>query len=843
MKQEKKKTLICRDFFPAGIQIDESRIFPMAVIATMSSGKSTLINALLGKDILPSSNAACTALRYSILDDDQDSKEIVCVTDSSGKTTVIEESLAEELIALNQDKNVSDVFIRSHVNGVLNTDKALLIIDTPGPNNSQDASHEDILYETISKMNGGLFLYVLNATQIGIYDDKQLLVSLRNILGKKPDIRILFALNKVDEIDEEYESLEEFMYTTKEYLEKLGFGGVDIVPVSARAAILFKKVLSGEKLTRMECREFDSLYELYEPKDFSMKKYVFTDDLNRQFDEIAMGNEKYRIGDLNQAIENTGIKVLEECIQKAQILSSERIENTVKVKVDYKRQDKMTKFFIAYNPYLVECEFKKNGNPLNLNSKIGAKAGQRLQVLLGKSVNWKGLPEEIACACDDDEVELTFRGRKIDYDDLKYTFDLYKGRVKFELKFEESKNDADIITELDTIFKEIKEKNFPEFCAKNEDGRDVFDAYEEVKNGIFEVSVIATMSSGKSTLINSLLHTELLPSENKAVCRILDNDSMEQFEAKCYASDEKTVVHLRTVVTSELLKEYNADEKVAYIDIEGNVPAISSKKIKLCLIDTPGPNNSRNENHGTLTNSIIRRTNAVVLYVMNATQMGIKDDKNLLQDISAEMKRNGKQSRDRFIFVINKCDELDEEKGETVEKLLDDVREYLKEFGSVDPILIPTSARLALLIRKDQNGEELCRMERKELFSVDDFVESDLLHFEKYATLTPTVREKLQNDAERFHENEETWDMEALIHTGVPAVEETICEYIDKYAYPMKIKDAIHDIISILDELDMKAKFETSIAVGTDRWEEVIADSSWCAKIRKQIEELLEMSE
>ena len=491
----------------------------------------------------------------------------------------------------------------------------------------------------------------------------------------------------------------------------------------------------------------------------------------------------------------------------------------------------MTKFFIAYNPYLVECVFKKNGNPLNSNSKIGAKADQRLQVLLGESVNWKGLPEEIACACDDDEVELTFRGRKIDYDDLKYTFDLYKGRVKFELKFEESKNDADIITELDTIFKEIKEKNFPEFCAKNEDGRDVFDAYEEVKNGIFEVSVIATMSSGKSTLINSLLHTELLPSENQActatVCRILDNDSMEQFEAECYDSDEKTVVHPRTAVTSELLKKYNADKNVTYIDIEGDVPAISSDKIKLCLRDTPGPNNSRNENHGTLTNSIIRRTNAVVLYVMNATQMGIKDDKSLLQDISAEMKRDGKQSRDKFIFVINKCDELDEEKGETVEELLDDVREYLKEFGSVDPILIPTSARLALLIRKAQNGEKLSRMERKELSSVDDFVESDLLHFEKYATLTPTVREKLKNDVERFHQDEETWDMEILIHTGVPAVEETIREYIDKYAYPMKIKDAIEDIVRILDELNMKAKFEDRIA----------NDSSELDKVRKQIED------
>ena len=166
------------------------------------------------------------------------------------------------------------------------------------------------------------------------------------------------------------------------------------------------------------------------------------------------------------------------------------------------------------------------------------------------------------------------------------------------------------------------------------------------------------------------------------------------------------------------------------------------------------------------------------------------------------MKRAGKQSRDRFIFVINKCDALDEQKGETIDSLLNDVREYLKDFDIVEPTLIPTSARLALLIRKDRKGEKLSRMERQTLAQVNDFVESELLHFEKYATLTPTVREKLQKDAMEYHEDEETWDLEALIHTGIPAVEQTICEYIDKYAYPMKLKDAMKDIVGILNELD-----------------------------------------
>ena len=101
----------------------------------------------------------------------------------------------------------------------------------------------------------------------------------------------------------------------------------------------------------------------------------------------------------------------------------------------------MTEFYIGYNPYLVECVFKKNGNELR-EGKIGSKRkNHRLQALLGELSNWKGLIEEIDNSCDDDKVRVTFRGRKIDFDDLKYALNLYKGKNKFELQFEEAKND------------------------------------------------------------------------------------------------------------------------------------------------------------------------------------------------------------------------------------------------------------------------------------------------------------------------------------------------------------------------------------------------------------------
>lgn len=499
----------------------------------------------------------------------------------------------------------------------------------------------------------------------------------------------------------------------------------------------------------------------------------------------------------------------------------------------------MTEFYIEYNPYTVECIFKKNGKVLGTNSKIGSKQHERLQRLLGESpfTNWKGLADEIADACDDDEVKLLFKGRRIDFDDLESAIRQYHGSVKFDLSFEEAKNDADVMGSLDKIFAEIEAKNLPAFKQKNAEGKNIFDAYRQVKNGIFEVSVIATMSSGKSTLINSILGTELLPSANEActaaVVNILDNDDMDTYEAECFGADDQTVIYPRVTVDAERLAKLNRDERINRIDIEGNIPVVPSNKIRLCLVDTPGPNNAQDENHERLTYSIIRNRNSIVLYVMNATQMGINDDKQLLEAIAGEMSKAGKESHDRFVFVVNKCDELDEEKGETAEDVCIRARDYLRGFGILDPTVIPTSAKMALLIRKARHGEELTRREKRDLGAVDDFVDQELLHFEAAAVLTPTIREKLKEEAEQYHKNEDTWDLEALIHTGVPAVEQTIREYIDKYAYPIMVHDAVKDISAILRDLNMQYRFVVENARSESR----------LAETQRQIAEALKKHE
>ena len=240
-----RKQLISKELFASNVSVNINKMYPMLVMATMSSGKSTLINALLGEELLPSKNEACTAKIYSIIDDDNAEKSTIYVTYNDGKTIIKE---TEKLDDINSDDNVSNVLICGHVKGVLNTDKAFLIIDTPGPNNSQNREHENTMKSVLDNVHGGLIVYVLNATQLGIKDDKVVLELLKKQIKAAPDTRVLFVLNKVDQIDEEKESIQQYIEHTRNYLLENKIDNPVIIPVSALAALVFKKVLNNYEL-------------------------------------------------------------------------------------------------------------------------------------------------------------------------------------------------------------------------------------------------------------------------------------------------------------------------------------------------------------------------------------------------------------------------------------------------------------------------------------------------------------------------------------------------------------------------------------------------------------------
>ena len=133
------------------------------------------------------------------------------------------------------------------------------------------------------------------------------------------------------------------------------------------------------------------------------------------------------------------------------------------------------------------------------------------------------------------------------------------------------------------------------------------------------------------------------------------------------------------------MEQLNDNKNVSRIHVEGDIPFVTADDVSLVLVDTPGPNNSRDPEHEAATYRMISESSkTLVLYIMNATQLAVNDDLVLLNKVADSMKVGGKQSRDRFIFVVNKLDDFKKDE-DSVESAIKKVRDYLKDRGIENP--------------------------------------------------------------------------------------------------------------------------------------------------------------
>ncbi|WP_419886067.1 dynamin family protein [Paenibacillus sp. B-A-8] len=465
----------------------------------------------------------------------------------------------------------------------------------------------------------------------------------------------------------------------------------------------------------------------------------------------------------------------------------------------------MTEVFIRYNPYKVETQILYDNEEISQESQLAKFKNERLQVWLDQLIDI--LIDEL----NEMEFQLVFQGTLPDYDDVTEVCEKYNQSkaAKIQLAHIPAECKDDKISELTQLVHEMQHGPFEELRSDA-----IMKNFAKALSSDFEIAVIATMSSGKSTLINSLLGKELMPSKQAActatIASIKNVPSRNEFIGRCYDLEGNEIEPLQPL-DSDRMKEFNNNEEVSHIEIEGNIPYISSKSMNLILVDTPGPNNSRNSAHKDHTYRVIKNeSKPLVLYVLNSTQLSTDDDNNLLSIVAEQMKSGGKQSKDRFIFAVNKIDLFDPER-ETIEDTLKDVRDYLQDKGIMNPNIFPVSAETAKLIRMDQNGGILTRKQQQTLNAHDFFIEEPQMHLVKYAPLSNTKKRKLLSQIEQARRTNDTY-AEALIHSGIPSIEEAINEYLDKYAVTSKITAVVNSFKDIVEGKKMEQQLQAQMS-------------------------------
>lgn len=821
------------------LKLDMSKVYPTLVVSTMSSGKSTLINALVGTDLLPSMNRACTAKAVAVLDNDLKTQFAIHAVDENGNYSYIEQATKQVIAEYNKSNKTSEMVVEGEIQGIRNSKKSMLLIDTPGINNGMDSAHEMITRQVLEDYSEGLILYVINAQQIGTNDDSLFLTYIAQKLKESPQFSILFAVNKMDLIDPEKENPEELIENCKNYIESKGISAPIIIPISAVSALLFKKVLQNQPLSKKEERDFIKNYRQFRRKGFSLQDYVDLLKGGTLSERIEIGGEIYKRAQIYAALENTGISFLEkqmdEIMTKSFHMSAPKISfikendnpdmaSKKETQVNKEGDKDMVKVQISYNPYTVRTDLLINGKKMNEEvSPLSYINGRRLQEWIEPRENWPGIFKTLRTSVGDGQITIEFTGTSGDFQDVVYAKDNFGTQCfsKIELihKNKETAQNSDPyskIIKLKELYQELQEGPVEEFKTP-----DIQKNFEAAMDSEFKIVVIAPMSSGKSTLINAIIGRDLLPAVNQAttavITEIKDNDNLQDFIANADDKYGNNVVENQKA-TKDLISELNyrkdpndpegKEALIHLVKLEGPIPGLPSDVLSTVFVDTPGGNNSQNKEHELMMDESINDENkSLILYVFNGAQLGTNDSNIILKKIANAMKNstNGKQSRDRFLFVANRMDEFDTEKEKYEDVIENTILEQLKYCGITEPNLFLTSAETAKLIRMFENGEQLSKNERLNLRKLVECFNSKECMLSKYASLSTSVKNELEKKAEQYAEmgkkirekndtkepNESEYKA-AEINSGIPAIELAIKEYLEKYAIAIKIKTA-HD--------------------------------------------------
>ncbi|MEH6942056.1 dynamin family protein [Bacillus sp. JJ722] len=289
-------------------QTNEKRFL---VIGTMSAGKSTFLNSIVGKDLFPSQNEACTSKLYKYKSRPFIDHFITSINEESSFSCLFDLN-EKDLHSWNENENIKWVQLEGSLSNMCSVNTRVTFIDTPGTNNSMDHSHSDITMEVLKSDSYDTLIYLINATQLGTDDDKYLLGRVKEHLSNNKDEKIIFVVNKVDEIDESSgESIAKFVNNTKDYLEKNGFENPKVHFVSALAAKLSQMVLAEQPLTRKERNLFKFYYDFLSEDEADLTQYSNVNNKTaHEMDragQVTVENQIYDISRIYKVINHSGI--------------------------------------------------------------------------------------------------------------------------------------------------------------------------------------------------------------------------------------------------------------------------------------------------------------------------------------------------------------------------------------------------------------------------------------------------------------------------------------------------------------------------------------------------------
>lgn len=212
--------------------------FNLVILGQFKRGKTTLINSLIGKEILPSSVVPLTSI-VTILRFGEELRCTIFMEDGNEKNIRIEE-LPDYVTEKGNPKNVRGVRCARIEYPSPFLEEGILLIDTPGVG-STFLHNTETTYDFLDHLDAALFLMSADVPISQV--EKELIDTIKGSTQK-----IFFVLNKIDNLAPK--EIEEIIAFNKQVLEEMGVTVDEILPVSAREALKAKKADDGLQLSQ-----------------------------------------------------------------------------------------------------------------------------------------------------------------------------------------------------------------------------------------------------------------------------------------------------------------------------------------------------------------------------------------------------------------------------------------------------------------------------------------------------------------------------------------------------------------------------------------------------------------
>ena len=255
------------------------------VTANMSAGKSTLINAIVGKPVARTAQEACTSTLCYVYNKAFEDNAVHFLASPINLNATY-----DELYEMSKNKNIC---IASYFRTISESSYRICMIDTPGVNSALHKEHGELTRNILSYYTYDKVVYVFNANRLGTDEE---LDYLKYISERIPKNKIVFVINKLDNYRNIDDSIEASIDGVRNDLARLGYKNPVICPISAYFAFLVKMKQCGEQLSEDEQDVFDLYAKKFHKPEYDLSRYYETTPENMSSNEDFLNNLCNRCG-------------------------------------------------------------------------------------------------------------------------------------------------------------------------------------------------------------------------------------------------------------------------------------------------------------------------------------------------------------------------------------------------------------------------------------------------------------------------------------------------------------------------------------------------------------------